>query len=252
MRTIIGIDADEIVSKYYGTGSESGQRYNEFILPERDIVMRVALNQDYSINETISDIRDEVYRLISSNRSGELSIRFFDGGGIARVITAVITKVEVAYFSDTPELQITFNCPDPIFRSIAPFDIPSADLGTTNKIVLVDASSTAPHGISFKVEFTAALSTFYLMDIPTTPNWVFQITPVGGFAIGDTLEISSEYGKQKVIIDPVSALSYEAMNLVTSASKWPQIFPGENILYINSPASIDWLSMSYYSAYWGL
>lgn len=250
VRQILGIDAEDIVPKFIGFGADSGVPGYERIKKPIDIVMRIAINPMYSINQDVSSIRDDFYRLIAANRSGFLQLQFKDGGALVSVINGMITRMEVAYFSQTPELQVTFNCPDPIFRSPAPLSYVIADLPSTNPVLLPDNESTAPHGFSFKVEFTASTSAFTIQDKASDPDWFFTITPNSPFAIGEELWFSSEYGSKMVHLE--SGSPEELMNLVEAGSTWPTIYPGNNTFYFPQIANFDWLEMKYYFAYWGL
>ena len=252
IRAIVGIDAEELIPKFYGFGAVTGKKMYEFTMKPRDIVARVSLNPDFSINEDVTEIRDVIYRLVSANRFGDLVIQFKSGPSIVSAIKGHITKFEVPYFTKTPELQITIHCNDPMFRSIVPIDIPPADLPTTNPVKLTDAPSTAPHGFSLKVEFTAITPSFIIQDDPTTPDWLFQVVPATSFQVGDTLYISSEYGDKRVFWDKAVGTDIELMDKVTSESVWPQIFPGLNTFYFPQIANFDWLEIKYYSAYWGI
>lgn len=252
VRSIVGIDADEIIPKFYGRGSVTNMAFYEYTMKPREIVMRVALNPVFSINESVSEIRDQVYRLISANRSGELNILFKDGASLISGIKGRIIKSEVPYFTRVPELQITIKCDDPMFRGIAPFDILPADLPSTNPVKLTDDLSTAPHGFSFKIEFTAVTASFVIQDDPTTPDWQFELTPATSFQIGDELHFSSEYGAKRLFWDKAVGTDIELMDKVESGSVWPQVFPGLNNLYFMQIANFDWLELTYYPAYWGL
>lgn len=252
IKAMVGIDAEDIIPKFYGFGSASGKKMYEFTLKPRDIVARVSLNPDYSVNEDVSEIRDVVYRLISANRFGELTIQFKSGSSIVSSIKGSITKMEVPYFTRDPELQLTIHCNDPMFRSIVPIDIPPEDLPSTNPVTLTDQPATAPHGLELKVKFTATTTTFAIQDDPTTPEWKFEVTPASSFLINDELYICSEYGNKRVFLDRAIGSDIELMNLVHSDSVWPQVFPGVNTLYFPQIANFDWLQLKYRSAFWGL
>jgi len=250
VRNIVGIDAEELIPKFYGFGQETGSAFHDRVMKPRDIVMRVALNPKYRINEGISEIRDRLYRLISTNRTGQIQLQFKSGATTVAVISGMITKFEVPYFTKLPELQITFNCPDPTFRSIHPVHLTPAELPTANPLIINDDSSTAHHGFSFKIKFTAAASAFEIKDHATDPDWQFVVAPVGGFDIDDELHISSEYGNKQVFY--VGASSINLMDKIVTDSIWPTIFPGYNYFHIDQMASIDWLELKYYYAYWGV
>lgn len=251
IRAMVGVDAENVVPKFIGFGLVSGKKFYEYTMPEaREIVMRVALNPIFKINEDVSELRDRIYRLISCARDCELDLKFKDGSAIVCVIKGMVTKVEPAYFTKSPELQITFKCNDSIFRSPVPFV--EDDLSDTNPVVTTDESSTAPHGLSFKVKFTAVTSTFVVQDHLTTPDWKFQVTPATSFQINDELHFSSEFKVKRVFWNKVSGTDIELMDKVVSGSIWPMIFHGQNTLYFPQIANFDWLEFNYYAAYWGI
>lgn len=252
IRNMVGIDAEDIIPKFYGFGKETNKKFYEFTMKPREIVMRVAINPVYYINESVSDIRDSVYRIISSNRSGELTLTFKDGAASICFATGYITKMEVAHFTKTPELQITMSCPDPMLRSVISIDIPPGELSSSNPVKITDQPSTAPHGLELKVKFTATTSTFAIQDDLTDPDWKFEVTPASSFLTNDELYISSEFGNKRVFLDRAAGSDIELMNLVLLDSVWPQIFPGLNTFYFPQIANFDWLEFKYRSAYWGV
>jgi len=252
IRAMVGIDADELVAKFIGFGLVTGKKLYEYTMKPRLIVMRISLNPVFAVNEDISELRDRIYRLISANRHGELDLQFREGASIVCGIKATISKMEVNHFSKTPELQITFKCNDPMFRSLAPIGYDIDELPSSGGVVLDDELSTAPHGISFKVKFTAVTASFSVQDDPTTPDWVWTVTPSTSFQINDELWFSSEFEKKQVWWNKAAGTDIELMDKVVSGSIWPLIYHGRNVLYFPQIANIDWLEMKYYSAYWGL
>jgi hypothetical protein len=253
VRGMAGIDADDLVFKYSGTGKVSGKKFYDQTMPPRDIVMRVSLNPRFAVNESVSDLRDVVYRLIASSRSPELNLQFRDGPAIVCDIYGIITKTEVVYFSKQPELQITLKCNDPMFRSVLMVSELVSELPSTNPIVIKDEASSAPHGFSFKVKFTAVTSSFTIQDTAASPDWLFKVQPATSFQINDELHFSSEYGKKKVFWNKVSGTDIDLMDKVSNDSIWPQIFPMmDNVFYFLPIANTDWLEFNYRSAYWAI
>lgn len=252
VRAMVGIDAEQIVPKFYRFGLVSGKKYYEYTMRPRDIVMRVSLNPIFSINEDVSEIRDAIYRLISANRSGELTLKFKDAGVIVSVIKGNVTKMEVPYFTRTPELQITINCPDYMFRSPAPYALDLDELPSANPVRVLDEKSTAPHGLNFKVKFTAVTSSFVIQDDPSDPDWQFEVIPPTSFQIDDELWFSSEFGAKSVFWNKDSGTDIELMDKISSGSVWPEVFPGVNTLYFMQIANFDWLELNHKFAYWGL
>lgn len=250
IRQIVGIDAEELIPKFYARGLETDQRYYEYVMKPKTIAMRIVLNPRFLTDETVSDIRNELYRMVSSYRGGAIQLQFKSGADLVSQINGLITKFEVGYFGKMPEVQITVQCPDPMFRSPTPISFGPADLPSTNPIQLPDSESTAPHGFSFRIEFTADTPTFTIQDAASDPDWKFEVSPTGGFDIGDELIVSSEYGSRSVYVDSFAPIYI--LDKIDDESVWPVIFPGNNIFYFLPIANFDWLEVTYYSAYWGV
>jgi len=251
VKSIFGLDADEVIRKFYSFASNSTAKFYNFSMKKREIVFRIVLNPNYSINEDFSEIRDEIYRSISSSRTGLINILFRSGGAAVAQISGYFTKFEVPYFSKTPELQITINCDDFMLRGFNPVEIEANVLGNTNHIYVSDSISTAPHGMMFSVEYTAASSYFEITDDLSNKSWYFKVTPIGGFLSGDILEISSEYNNRIARIIRGSSV-IPIMDAISTDSSWPLVFPGSNEFEAYDKTKFDWLFVSYYPAYWGL
>ncbi|MET0787188.1 MAG: hypothetical protein ABWY25_10825, partial [Paenisporosarcina sp.] len=189
VRTIIGLDAEEIIPKFYGFSSYSRQKYYDFGLKERDIVIRVVLKPRFNLDESYSDIRDEIYRTISSNRTGIIMLHFNSGATTVARIPGFITKLEVPYFSKTPELQMTIRCDDPMFRALNPVTHSAEYFGGYNPMVIIyDSLSTAPHGFTMNMTFNDTTPYFTVQDeISPTNEWRFRVIPSGGFLLDDIL-----------------------------------------------------------------
>jgi len=252
VRNIVGLDAEELIPKFYGTGLQTKSRFYDFGLKSRDIVMSLVLNPRFKLDESYSDIRDYLYRTISSTRTGMIELQFFSGATTVAKISGFITKFEVPYFTERPEVQITVRCDDPMFRAINPVIFEPEDLSSFNPIIIPDSISTAPHGFSMEVVFTAPSDTFLIQDDPTHPEWTFKVVPGGfGFIIGDQLYFCSEYANRHLYMVRGSVTTH-LMDKIEPTSIWPTIFPGANVFQIVTLPKLDWVSFKYYAAYWGV
>jgi hypothetical protein len=132
-KAIIGLDADELVSKFYG-----GINSNLFdiLLKKREIVVLVELNPHSSPGQTYSSLRDAFFRLIGATRTGKVKFEFADEDGVKATISGFVTKMEAPLFNQVPEIQLTVDCkPDPILRTPDPITIttgldPSRKIGS--------------------------------------------------------------------------------------------------------------------------
>lgn len=249
VKSIAGLDADEIVARYYGSSDNSEDKYYSMVLQQRDIVARIQLNPDFIEDESYSDLRDNIFKLVSSSRTGVIQIQFKNGTEVIAVVSGLFRKVEASLFTETPEVQLTLECLNPMLQgpSRTVVDVSAFDPGLST---VIDDLSTAPHGFMFEMEFTGAVDTFLLTD-PDQSGWSFSISPVGGFEIGDILHFSSETNNRHLYIERGASVIHVADALAPS-SVWPMIFPGANAFSITNSDFMTWRSLSYYTTYWGV
>ncbi|MET0786864.1 MAG: hypothetical protein ABWY25_09175 [Paenisporosarcina sp.] len=253
-KTIIGLDADEIVSKFYSFGLSSKKRFNDVSIKDRDVVMRIVLNPRRVLNETYSDLRDDLYRAISSSRTGEVTLYFYAGATLVAYLDGFITKFEVPHFSKTAEAQITIKCSNPLMRAVNPVRLDPTDISITNPVVIADSLSTAPHGFKFRLKFTADTTNFVIQD-ESTPDWKFEIVPGvisgdTGFLTDDVLYFSSEFNAKYLYIIR-GGTTYSLVDKIQLGGIWPVLFPGANRFHIISGAFV-WEEIEYFAAYWGV
>lgn len=253
VRTMIGLDAEDIVPKFYGFGLQTKPKYYSFGMRPRDIVIRFVLNPRFNLDESYSDVRDDLYRIISATRTGMVTLHFNSGGTTVAKISGFITKFEVPHFAPLPEVQITVRCDDPLFRAINPvtYTPSSPELKATNPIVIPDSLSTAPHGFTMQVTFKAVSPDFTIQDVSSNPEWQFKVIPSGGFAIGDVLYFSSETINKQLYMIRGGTTTY-LVDRIQPGSIWPIIFPGANSFHFVDIADFNWNKLEYYAAYWGV
>lgn len=253
-KALIGLDADEIIQKLYGFSLVNNVPYFEMTLPPREVVMRLVLNPNYTLNQRYSDLRDDLYRSISSQRSGLLKMIFKHGATRIAQLNGFITKFEVPLSSKVPELQLTMRFSDPIIRGVNHVELIKDDVHKgSNDIQVTDATSTAPHGLQIVAKygsFAGAKSSFIIRD--QTTNWQFRID-YDQFSSDDILYISSEYGNAYAYIyKDATATILPLMDKVNPTSTWPILFPGQNKFVIEDLASIATLDVKFRTAYWGV
>lgn len=251
VKGITGLDAEDLVPKFYGTGQLGVNKFFDFVLKPRDIVILVSLNPDVLHGETYSDVRDRLYRAISATRTGLITLLFKAGSTVVANITGMITKFEAAHSVQVPEVQLTISCPDPMFRAVEQTVFNPADLGTGDPVTIYEPLSTAPHGFKFAVQFTAPEDSFTVQDAEAEPDWFFKVDVDGGFLVDDVLLISSIYAKHEVYLTRGVDKTFLA-DRVYPGSNWPILFPGENNFTFPEIGSWDWALLEYYTSYWGV
>jgi len=249
VKDIVGLAADDIVPQYYGSYGNS--KFYNLSLSSREIVVKVGLNPNFENDESYSSLRDGLYKMISSSRTGKVQLQFKNDTDIIAGISGYVSKFEALHFEKAPEVQFTIRCDDPMLKALAPYEI-NPDEFKTDNMKITDNKSTAPHGFDFELTFSAAVATLSLFD-PNDPSWTFDVTPTvsaSGFQIGDVLYFSSDYTRE-LYIERSTDIIYIAHGIVPG-SMWPLLFPGENTFSFNVPTSVAFRKISYYPTYWGV
>ncbi|MET0787261.1 MAG: hypothetical protein ABWY25_11220 [Paenisporosarcina sp.] len=247
VKAIVGLDADDIVARYYGGSGNS--KFYELSLVRRTIVVRIALNPKSNENESYSSLRDGIYKLIASSRTGQLQIQFKRNNSIIAAISGFVTKLESPHFNKEQEIQITVVCDEPMLKAPVRTVISVSSLNTF-LVNLQDGSSTAPHGFIFDLKFLADTASLTMAD-PNDDSWSFVITPSGGFLLDDVLHFSSEYNNKNLYLTR-AAVDYHLAETITPGSIWPILFPGNNIFAFSTPENVEWTKFEYYATYWGV
>lgn len=246
VKAIVGLDADEIVASAYGVS----EGFYNMTLAQRNVVARIELNPRFSMDETYSDLRDNLYRIISSSRTGLVQLLFKNGINVVAAVSGSVKKFETDHDSITSEVQITINCPDPILRGLTRVALDVTSFNPAS-ITVKDTVSTAPHGFQSEIKVLAIVGELIMSDSSLNPTWSFTIDPTGGFLVNDVIHFSSEHNNKYVHVMRAGAVIFIA-DAILPASVWPTMFPGNNSFVIATPTSFAWKAFSYYNTYWGV
>jgi hypothetical protein len=255
VRAVTGLDPEDITPKFTGSSLVSGSRLYDFSKQSREVVMRIVLRPRFNLNESYSDARTALYKLISSTRTGLVRLTLTAGPDMVGFLLGFISKVEATTFEQTPEVQLTLSCDDPMIRGVTPVVYPGPSIATEDVIGVIDSVSDAPHGMAFQVTFTSTVATFTLQDSTSFPEWRFRVIPTGGFLAGDELYCSSEYAS-KYLYMIRSGVTTHLMDKIEPTSVWPTVYPGTNVYYIyeltDGLPHFDWNVIQFLPAYWGV
>lgn len=249
VRGITGLDVDSIVPQHYGSTGASD--FYNLTPPNRTIVIQIGLNPNFK-TMSFSDLRDTLYKLIGSSRSGLTQLQFKNGDTAIAVISGFIGKFETTMFDKDQVVTLTINCNTPMLMGLVPTVIDIATLDPSN-MVYNDDLSTSPHGISLAFSFNTFVPSITFSD-PEDFTWSFEIAPAGGFNPGDILFMSSEVQNKYLYLllgDEIDVTKQLADSIVPG-SVWPMVFPGTNRLAISNPTDISLDYVLFYPTYWGV
>lgn len=264
VKSIAPLDADELTPQFYGTSGDSAKKYYNLALKQRQPVVLIGLNPRFGAvtENSYSELRDRLFRLISSSRTGIVKIVFKNGLTEVAAISGTVAKLEASLFTENPEVQITFNCPDPMLKSISRRSLLTAPSPLTLTTPLLSIpngdKSTAPSGFRFIAEIEESVSTLVIKP-SNSSEWSFVIKPhLGGFLSRDILHFSSE-NRNKYLYFMRGSVKTHLADVIGSMSIWPIIFPSDNAFDITkvvgstiTPLPLKFTSISHYLTYWGV
>lgn len=245
VKDIKGLDADEIIPQY--VGSPGGSPSYHLLQNSRVITLKMGLNPNYSVAQTFSDIRDDVYKMIASSRKGKVQLQFKDHNAVVAVISGHIAKFESERFAMLQEVQLTIFCDTTMLKGPDPIIVDTSTLNPANTFIMDDLS-TAAHGISFAVNIVSNIPSIKLFN--PDDLWQFEIVPMDGFLQGDILSLSNEDEKSLFVLRQSSTI--QLSESVTPGSAWPTIFPGDNHFKFEQFTAVSWKAITYYPTYWGV
>jgi hypothetical protein len=248
VKEIVGLDADEIIPRYYGTSGAN--KFYSLSLLKRDIVLKINLSPRFGQSETYSDLRDYLYKMIASSRTGKIQLQFKNDTEIVAAINGFVSKFETAHFDQDQEVQLTVNCDEPMLKALTPTVMSLVGLNPA-ATTIQDTKSNAPHGFQFDIKITANMASIKITDPRDPTAWSFELRPVGGFLTNDVLHFSSEYNNKYLYYTRGATTVYLA-DVIQLGSIWPYLFPGNNTFAFTTPASLTWQKISYYPTYWGV
>lgn len=248
VKSIAPLDADEITPQFYGTSGDATKKYYNMALKQREPVILIGLHPRFGAEEdnSYSDLRDRLFRIIASSRTGNVKIVFKDGADSIAMILGTVSKMESSLFTESPEVQITFLCKDPMIKGLTRTQLMPQQKTTAN-LFLNNTQSTAPSGFRLKATVPAKVDRFVIS--PPSRESKLDVRPHGGFLPNDVIELSSENRDRYIYMTRAGKRTYLA-DVIQSGGVWPILFPGDNTYTTN--IAFTWTSIDYYKTYWGV
>lgn len=250
VQAIEGLDADDISNRFYGLKGSGANRGYDLRLKKREVVISLGLNPDWETEESYSDLRDRLYRLISSTRDSKIFINFWNGNTEIAILIGTVLKMESSLFEKLPSVKLTIDCRDPLLR--ARDKVSTTLSGADTDLYYTDSLSTAPHGLKIHATFASNTSDFWFgMD-----NYTFRV--LYPFEAGDVLHLNNDVDfndqdphivDKRVSVSTDSGLVLLSDRIVQGYSTWPLMFPGVNRFNFTYNDEIE---IEYSPAYWGV
>jgi len=225
-----------IVNTLNAGGFYQGRRPNP-----REVVLHIGLNPSYSVDQTSSDLRQFLYGMMTPGSNDIVRIELVDDDIPLVYTEGYGKKLEIAPFSQTPEVQLTLACLQQFL--LAPADL-YIDPGSQASPTITNVG-TAPAGFNMEVIFTSALSKWSITD---DSGNVMEVT--WDFIIGDKLILDTRPGSRAVTLVRSGAPN-NIIYALSSSAVWHMLHGGVN-KFTTSSAYFTWGNVFYRPQYWGI
>ena len=212
----------------------------------REITLRIGLNPNHSMGQSISDLRYLLYGLLSPGVDPQNQSILFDLmlDNVAQAnVVGYVKRIEIVPFNKTPEVQLTIACLGPYFNAPS---VSSPTIAPGSGTFTINNTGLAPTGIAFEVEFSSVESTFTL-------------TVVGGkfmrfatqFQAGDILTVDTSEANRFVGLKR-NGDYIRFMEILDDTSEWIILHGGEHVFQYTNIAGLTWNYFNYRLRYWGI
>jgi hypothetical protein len=207
----------------------------------REIVASIGLNPDYTAGQSVSDLRESLYGMLTPGYIDNIVVQILDGLTVIATTVGYVKKLEINPFSKDPQVDLTIAClqqyllaPNLLFLSPASKSAP-----------VITNVATAPAGFHMEVVFTAPLASWMLSDI-SGKKMLFTYA----FLTADKLIFDTRPGSRGIWVLRGAVLTNIIYALSTD-SIWYMLHGGDNV-FATSSQSFTWGDVYYLPQYWGI
>jgi hypothetical protein len=209
----------------------------------REIVLNVGLNPNHKANIMVSDLRSELYGLLSAGESDSLDLTIIYDGTELMYTNGYIKKFEIVPFSSDPEVQIIIASNKSCFQGFSDVYV---DMRSEEGWQDIVNEGTAETGIVFQVTFTESHPFFILTDARGN-SMILNYR----FDVDDTLTINTCPGSRSIELLDSKGHPKNLIYALTLESKWLWLYGGVNRLSFYAGV-FTWDEFYYKPQYWGI
>lgn len=238
---------------FIGDYASDGGIYQGRRVAPRNPVLTLTLNPNPALGETVSSLRETLYRAFMDPLvdADFIKLNFLDDLGRVRYLVGYTEKFETEIFSVETAAQISVICPDPYLRDNNVTVLSSATGWT---LVPFTYEGTSETGFEAYIEVNTATS--YLTLDNNGKKMVLTAPPGQPYQPGDVFYVNTIRGSRALTRTPSGGVAASAVAQLAPTSPWLELHAQGNTMSIYGATNSDLVasitSLSYTQAYWGI
>lgn len=245
VHSITGLEATKLTVSVGDKLFEGG--YLQGVRPQnRNIVMLIGLQPDYSLGQDAGVLRKRLNKMLSPKQGSDVKFRLLDDLELEWVQTACrIENIEANPYVKDPQVQITIPCLSAYFEEPT-YTFPSPATLSGKTTIQITNNGDVPMGVYLEQTLTATMSSYTLTG--TIPGQFMKITYA--FLNGDKILINTNPGFRSIKRIRSGVADLNLLPYMSLDSSWLMMDYGLNVL-TPSTTSYTVQSLIYTQRHWG-
>lgn len=224
-----------------------GSQYQSSRREERNIKLTISLEPDYSVNQSVRDLRRRLYNYFMSK--APVDLRFYDSDGSVAYISGRVESFETNLFSAEPAVDISIICFDPDFYDPTPVRTTGNTVSNMDAIQ-ISYDGSVETGVVFSLSVNRAMTDFTIYHVDPS-GALRQLDFAGTLQAGDVLTISTVQGDKYVRLFRAGVLT-SFLYGVSPQSAWLELQPGDNFIRVYATGAGVPFTIDHIQKYGGL
>lgn len=260
IRKITGLNPPDI-SLFIGDYSRDGGTYQGRRVGKRNVVITFDLNPNPALGETISGLREMLYKAFVDPLvdADHIKLNLHDDEGRVRYLVGYTEKFETEIFDVETMAQISIICPDPYIRDNEEIEHTHPTGWTT---VPFTYEGTAETGFEVSIYINSATSTLTLANNTVTDDPEDPLYYKGrmiiehDFDVADVVSIRTVRGSRHLTVTPSGGSESSIIADLTPTSLWLELHSQNNTMKVYGETTTDIIAsireLKYTQSYWGV
>jgi hypothetical protein len=248
IRKVTGLNPPDI-DLFIGDYARDGGTYQGRRVGNRNVVMTMDLNPNPALGETVSGLRDLLYKTFVDPLvdADHLELVLHDDEGRTRNLYGYTETFETEIFDIETMAQISLICPDPYIRDLDETTLTNPS-GTWVTVPFT-YNGTAETGFYVQVNVTANTPKLTLKNNNKTMVLTYP------FLAGDVVYIDTNRGSRNITMVR-SSVTYPLIAYLDVLSPWLELHSQTNTMSVYGTLSTDLVAgvktLKYRASYWGV